>query len=572
MIKDVLKESIRVTKNFWRRQFLAVLAFIIAMIITYYAAFMRRDFIDLIVSVISSKSPNPLVKHKLIVLGVLLIILWVAGYLTNFLGEYLLQSLGPLTLRVLAEKFTETIHRVRPSEALKKGDLLARFTSDAPYLSDLLGGLVPALLIQIIRLGIGAFILYKLCVPLTILAIALTPLYYAIFRFTSKRIAKASEEERKALSSVTESMKLSLDNLNFIRATLTIDYFKRSISRSIKTWMNRLLKLLFYRVFFTQTFHSVYYVVSLVILIVGGYMAYLKLTTVGTLIAFTGVMYNLYEPIINLSNMFTHMAASTPYLRRYREVISLATEDENLGVDLKDVNNIKLNNVVVELHGHKILKGINLNLKKGSFIGIVGPSGAGKTTLLLTLIRFFEPTKGSVIINGSDYRKYNLRSLRNRIRYVSSREPLFEGTVLENVTLGLRCKVSEKRIRDILEMCRVNFVKDLHDVISPNKLSEGQKQRLVLARALLSNPDVLLLDEALNAVDAITEDAILRSIKKELRNKIVIVVSHRATALKHTDMIYVIDAGTIKDKGTHTELFEHCDLYRDLITRQQVRA
>jgi len=121
-----------------------------------------------------SSSSVPTIKHELIVLDVLLVVLRLAGYLINFIGEYLLQSLGPLTLRVLTEKFIDTIHRVKPGEALRKEDLLACFTSDAPYLSELLGGLIPAILIQVIRLGMGAFILYRLSVLLTVLAVALT--------------------------------------------------------------------------------------------------------------------------------------------------------------------------------------------------------------------------------------------------------------------------------------------------------------------------------------------------------------------------------------------------------------
>ncbi len=567
IVKDFLVESARVARIFWRRQAVVLSMWVGLMVITYYEAFIRRDFIDLIASAFTG---SPAASGELVFLGALLVILWLAGYILNFASEYLLQSLGPLTLRLLAGRFAERVYRVRPGEAFKRGDLLARFISDLPFLSQALGGLLPSVLIQVIRVAAGLAILYALSPPLTALAVALTPVYYAIFRATSRRLVRASEEERRALSQAVESVKTGIDNVAFIRATLSTRYFKASTERSVSAWVSRMLRFLFYRVFLDQTFHNVYSLISLIMLVAGGYMAYHGLTTIGTVIAFTGVMYNLYEPIVNISSTLAYVASSAPYLRRYREVLSLPVEDEDSGLPLGRVEHVKLDGVEVDLDGRRVLRGVSLELRRGMVVGVVGPSGSGKTTLLLTLARLVEPSRGSVAINGRDYRAYSLKSLRSRVRYVSPHEPLVPGSVLENVTMGLD-GVPGDRVGEALRLCMVDFVNDIHDTVDPGRLSEGQRQRLILARAILSDPDVLLIDEALDAVDPITEDAILSGIREKFRDRIVVVVSHRASALRHADTIYVLDGGRVVDSGTHEELYERCELYRELVSKQQVQ-
>lgn len=568
VIREFFAESAKVARIFWRRQAIVLSIWLALMAITYYEAFIRRDFIDLIVSAFSGST---VAGNELVFLGILLAILWLVGYILNFAGEYLLQSLGPLTLRLLAAKFAERVYRVRPGEILKKGDLLARFISDLPFLSQALGGLLPSVLLQIIRVTAGVIILYALSPALTVLAIALTPVYYVIFRVTSQRLVRASEEERRTLSQAVESVKTGIDNLGFIRATLSTEYFKSITARSVGVWVSKLLRFVFYRVFLDQTFHNVYSLISLIVLVTGGYMAYLGLTTIGTVIAFTGVMYNLYEPIVNLSNTLTYVASSAPYLRRYREVLSLPVEDEDSGLDLDDVDSVRFEGVHVEFDGQEVLRSVSFRLRKGMVVGVVGPSGSGKTTLLLTLARLVEPSRGSVIINGRDYRDYNLKSLRSRVRYVSPHEPLVRGSVLENITVGLKVTGNpETKAEETLRLCMVDFVNNIHDTIDPDRLSEGQRQRLILARAILSSPDVLLIDEALDAVDPITEDAILKGIREKFREGIVVIVSHRASALRHADVIYVLDNGVIIDSGTHDELYKRCELYKELVTKQQI--
>ncbi len=237
-------------------------------------------------------------------------------------------------------------------------------------------------------------------------------------------------------------------------------------------------------------------------------------------------------------------------------------------MDLEKVESIECSGVVVQIDGKRILNGVDFYAERGKVIGIVGPTGSGKTTFLLTLIRFYEPSAGAVLVNGKNYKAYSIASLRRKIVYVPSRDLVLKTTVLENLSLGR--KVKPEMALKSLEIAKVDFVEELEQLVDPEKLSDGQRQRLALARAILAEPDVLLLDEALDAVDAATEDEILRRLKAAMRDKIIVVVSHRTSALRHADIIYVMSKGAVVDVGKHRELYERCQIYREIVDRQVV--
>ncbi|HDJ97245.1 MAG TPA: ABC transporter ATP-binding protein [Thermofilum sp.] len=561
-LREVLKECVTVSRLVWSRQVLSIAIWLLLAVLSYYSAHIKKNFVDSIVASIATGG----LFNKVLYLGYLLLILWFASYILNFVGEYLLQSLGPYTLRALAQRFIGTLYRIKPSMAPRRGDLLARFVSDLPTLSEILGGLIPALVIQALRICVGAYTLLSLSTQMALLAFAFVPVYFLVFRLSTRRIVEASEEERRALSGAVDSVKESIDNVEFIKRTLAVPYFEKKTTITLNSWIRKQLLLILYRTFFFQTFNSMYGFLNIVLLIAGGYLAFSGSTTVGTIVAFTGVAYNIYEPVANLTRMLTHTAETLPYLDRYREVLSLEVEDEREGVDLEKVESIECTNVVVQINGKRVLNGVDFHAERGKMIGIVGPSGSGKTTFLLTLIRFYEPIAGKVLINGKNYKDYSIASLRRKIVYVPSRDLILKATVFENLSLGRNIK-TEEALRS-LEISKVDFVEELGQLVNPEKLSDGQRQRLALARAILAEPNVLLLDEALDAVDATTEDEILSVLKEVMKDKIIIVVSHRVSALRHADLIYVMSEGAIVDVGKHGELYERCQIYRDAVARQ----
>ncbi len=445
---------------------------------------------------------------------------------------------------------------------LKSGDILTRFISDLYELSSNLAGVIPALLIQLSRLGVMIYTLYVLSPRLLLLAIGLTFPSYIIYKISVKRIVRYSSLERSYLSKLVNTLKNVIDNLLFIKRFNIYEYFREKFSRSLSEWSRYLMRYMLYTIFFNKSYFYLNSIIRIIVLIIGGWLVLNGYFTVGTLIAFTSVLPEFYEPIINLANMLTGLSGLIPYLDRYYEILNLDKEDLYRGIKLQKVNRIEFSSVSLSIGDKKILDNISFALSKREWIGIVGPIGSGKTSLALTLIRLYEPTSGVVRINGLDYKEYSLFSLREKILYISSKEPIIHGSLRENISLDK--EYGSDKLRRIINIVGIDFA-DLEDIIDPEKLSEGQKQKIALARALIRDPDVLILDEATNSLDPQNESLILQNIRKYLEDSIIIIISHRFSSLKNVDTIYVLHNGRFIARGKHEELLKKCQLYSELM-------
>ena len=547
--EDVVKKTLRHAYLFMRRYAFrigvaAVVAWLAALSISFYYTIVVRDFIDYLVRLVSAHSVDW--RGMLTWYAVVLVGLWGARYLLNIIGEYLLQLTAVSTLRGLAIEFISRLIRARPGSMPDKGDVIGRFISDLTKVSEL-GGLIPALAVQVARLLIGGLLLYVLNIYLFVLAMAAIPVYYAVFRVSSRKLAEASEQERREFAAISTIVKRVVDSLLFIRLCRGVrDYLWSRYREGIKAWGSKLARVLFYDVFFNQSFNSLYEVIRILVLVVGGFLVATGRASVGDVVAFSSAVYQVYEPIANISYSLAALGEVYPYLRRVQEVLKAEAEEEDKGVRLEKVDSIFLRRVTVRVDKRRVLAGVSAEFSAGNMYAVVGPTGSGKTTLLLTIVRYLEPEEGTVLINGLDYRVYSTSSIRSRIVYLPQTPLVFRATLRENIALGR--KVREEALLRALSIADVDFVKDLDEVVDPEKLSDGQKQRIALARALVMQPDVLLLDEALNAVDENTEARILAKLRSEITNnrlRMVIIVTHRSSTLGLVDKVYELKQGKL---------------------------
>jgi subfamily B ATP-binding cassette protein MsbA len=251
-------------------------------------------------------------------------------------------------------------------------------------------------------------------------------------------------------------------------------------------------------------------------------------------------------------------------------------------VDCKKVNgftdSVKFENVHFAYHGHdKVLNGINIEVQKGEVLAIVGPSGAGKSTLVDLIPRFYDPIEGSIFIDGVDIRKLDLAGLRALMGIVTQETILFNDSVRNNIAYGLL----DTGIYAVIEAAKVanahRFIEAMpegYDTLIGErgvKLSGGQRQRLAIARAVLKNPPILILDEATSSLDTESELLVQQAIERLMQNRTSFVIAHRLSTILHADCILVLDKGEIVQQGTHTELVEKTGLYRKLY-KMQFRA
>ncbi|MBQ8869802.1 MAG: ATP-binding cassette domain-containing protein [Alphaproteobacteria bacterium] len=286
----------------------------------------------------------------------------------------------------------------------------------------------------------------------------------------------------------------------------------------------------------------------------------------GNFVSFITALILLYTPIKSIGKSFNNVQISFLAIERIVELINRVptiADCEHPKILEKIKNEIEFKNVVFEyIKDCPVLKNVNLKVKAGSNIAIVGNSGGGKTTLVNLLPRFYEVCKGQILIDGTDIREYSLKSLRDNIAVVFQDNFLFSGTIRDNILFG-KPDATEKDINNVLKMVYLDdFVKGLENGLDTEigergtLLSGGQKQRLAIARALIKNAPIVILDEATSALDNKSEAVVQKAIENLMKNRTVFVIAHRLSTVKNAEQIIVINDGQIVEQGTHEELLK----------------
>lgn len=309
--------------------------------------------------------------------------------------------------------------------------------------------------------------------------------------------------------------------------------------------------------------------------------------TQGETVALVNYMSQILVELIKLANLIVSISKALACANR----ISLVFEQETsikdpskedggqAAASLKDVPKVQFNHVNFAYKNAKAdsLSGINLKVEKGQTIGIIGGTGSGKSTLVNLIPRFYDVREGAVLVDGKDVRQYGLSELRDKIGVVPQKAVLFKGTLRDNMKWG-RPDASDEEIYHALDMAQAReFVdekgKGLELSIEQNgrNLSGGQRQRLTIARALVRNPEILIMDDSASALDFATDAALRKAIQEGTKDMTVFIVSQRATTIRNADQILVLDDGALAGLGTHRELLENCQVYREICLSQLSR-
>ena len=311
----------------------------------------------------------------------------------------------------------------------------------------------------------------------------------------------------------------------------------------------------------------------------GGYRVNIGALTQGQIIAFVNYMTQISLTLVVFANLvviFTKAFASGDRVYEILEINSSIT-DKNIKISpVSNALKVEFKNVSFSYKGSNknSLSNANIKVNTGETIGIIGGTGSGKSTLINLIPRFYEATEGEVLIDGVNVKDYNLNSLRDKIGIVPQKAALFSGTLRENMTLGNK-NASDEEIKKAFDIAQASeFVsslsKGLDTVIlqGGKNLSGGQKQRLTIARALVKNPEILILDDSASALDFATDAKLRKAIKEETKNMTVFIISQRATSIKNADKIIVLDNGNIVGIGSHSELLKNCTVYKEICLSQ----
>ncbi|MGG7151113.1 ABC transporter ATP-binding protein [Clostridium neonatale] len=458
------------------------------------------------------------------------------------------------------------------------GKILVRVVNYVNSLSDLLSNGLINLLTDLfsifVIIGFMVFISPKLTLicmigmPILALVVALLA---KVQRITTQRYSNKQSNLNAYIQESISGMKVTQA---FVRERVNAEKFKVVSGENRSTWMTAVK----YQLMLWPAIDNIsVFTVSLVYLV--GIKAIGEVITIGTLVAFVGYIWRFWNPIVNISNFYNTLIMAMAYLERIFETLDEEVSISNLpnAYEMPSIEgNIEFKNVVFKYEDEEreILKNVSFKVNAGETIALVGPTGAGKTTIINLLSRFYDVTKGEVIIDNNNIRNVTLSSLREQMGVMLQDTFIFSGTILENIRYGNLSATEEEIINASKAVRAHEFIINLKDGYNTqvnergSRLSVGQRQLISFARALLADPKILILDEATSSIDTKTEKALQEGLDRLLKGRTSFVIAHRLSTIKNADRIMVINDGRIVEQGTHDELINNHGEYYDLYMAQ----
>ena len=466
----------------------------------------------------------------------------------------------------------------------RTGDIMARATNDLNAVRMLLG---PAIMYSLNTLlfTVGALIFMVRISPwLTLLAFVPLPAASILVQYFGRRIHERFERIQAMYSDISAQVQENVAGARLVRAFAQEEAEIRSFERANAEYIRRALRLVRLMGMLWPTLEFLLGLSLVVVLLVGGHEVVTKRISVGAFVAFTTYMTMLTWPVIALGWVVNLVQRGTASVRRIHELliakpsISDATLPVGQAPPTEIRGEIEFRNLTLTYPGTAapVLRKIDLRIPEGTSLAIVGPTGAGKTSLVSLIPRLMEAERGTLLIDGRSVMDYPLATLRQAIGFVPQETFLFGETIRENVAFGAP-NATDEAVLDATRAAHIRdeileFPKGFDTLVGERgiTLSGGQKQRIAIARALIRDPKILILDDALSSVDTYTEEQILHELAERMRGRTTIFISHRVSTVRHADQIAVLVDGSIVELGTHDELVARNGYYTELHEKQML--
>lgn len=471
----------------------------------------------------------------------------------------------------------------------KTGDLMSRFTNDLNAVRMAIGpAVISAFDATVMAVMVIAQMMYYVNVRLTLLAIipmffiAVGELYYG------KIMKKRFQEKQEAVSDLTDQVQESISGVRVVKAFVQEKAEIAAFAKANDRAREKNLSVIRLQAVVMPLLDVVIGVSSLLTLLYGGYLAITGEITLGRFVAFNQYIGMLVWPMLAAGESITMLSQGIASMKRVQEVIEEKQEifdDENVRPAGIIKGEIILNHLTFLHQGHSepTLQDLCLEVPAGTTLAIVGRTGNGKTTLVNLLLRLYNTRPGMILIDGKDINSIPLKELRENIAYVPQDNFLFSDTLKHNIAFGVESSENgEVKQEEVERAARAACVHDNiiafpdgYETIVGERgvtLSGGQKQRSSIARALLKNAPIMILDDALSAVDTDTEKKILENLRENRKGKTTILIAHRISTIQGADLIIVLDDGRIREQGNHARLMKQNGIYREMFEKQQLEA
>ena len=455
----------------------------------------------------------------------------------------------------------------------KLGDVMARLSGDSATLGRI-GFIIFDMFKEFLTVVALTFRMFQVDYILTLVALIVMPLIISTVKKYTKKIRKSGRIRQDTSGAVTAFIQETLSGIFVIKAFNNSDEMIEKYKDISKDEFEKSYKSTKIKAKVSPINEVITTIMVLLVASYGGYqIIVLKSMTAGDLISFVTALGLMSQPLKRLISKNNDLQEALPSADRVIEILDVPLEQDYFGEEKElksEIKDIKFENLSFHYDDSPelILKNINLNVKAGEVIALVGKSGSGKTTLVNLIPRFYEVTEGAIKVNGIDIKNISLKKYRDYIGIVPQESFLFSGSISENIAFG-KNGVTEDEIINAAKMANAyDFIMEL-----PNKfetevgergvlLSGGQKQRIAIARALIQNPEIMILDEATSALDTESERLVQDALDKLMANRTTFVIAHRLSTIINADKIVVMENGEIKEIGTHQELLEFKGLYK----------
>ena len=513
--------------------------------------------------------------------------LYILGAVVNGLAFYAMNWTGQNVLRQMRQQLFRQIHRLSLGYYARNeaGDIMSRVTNDTDTIQQ-------AFSFALLQVAGGVLLMVWIIirmlqanVPYALVSLAIMPVMAIATWYFSGQARKAFRVARQEMGSVNADLQESISGARevqaFNREEESIAQFE-TVNESNRAANIRAAA-------FTSALRPVLEAlgyVALGIVVLAGGLSVLRneplfgtaIISLGTVFAFVGYIQQINQPLFQIALLWTNVQSAIAGGERIFQLLDTEhdiTEKPNAKAMPDIKGDIAFEGVYAEYVANEpVLQGVDLDVKAGQMVAIVGPTGAGKTTMINLLPRFYDPTKGAVKIDGIDVRDVSLESLRNQIGIVLQDTFLFSDTVMENIRYGKLDANDEEIIETAKKVAAHDFIERLPDGYETvlgergSGLSQGQRQLIAIARVALMNPNVLILDEATSSVDTRTERVIQSAFEQLLEGRTSFVIAHRLSTIRNADMVLMLKDGEIIERGTHKSLLEQGGAYYDLYMSQ----
>jgi subfamily B ATP-binding cassette protein MsbA len=511
----------------------------------------------------------------LVLIAVILknLLVWVAGQFGATLQEYVTRDLRNAVYRHLAHLplgyFTQ----------MKAGQILSRVINDTFETRLILTQIVTQSLQSASLVLVYIAILFSISWQLSLIALVILPLLGFSLQPMLRKLRRGNLRRGNVHGEMTSVLQETISGIRLVKASGTEAYEEGRFAEGSNKYARSSLKLTRLALLAPPVTEIIGTVIAVLILWIGAWQVLRSGTMTGaTLLAFLTLVLRLLQPLKQLSQMRTTAQSSLASAERLFEILDSPAEfQRDRGTrDMATFDrHLEFENVTFSYGDAPVLSHIDLSASKGEVVALVGPSGSGKSTLVDLIPRFYEPTSGRILLDGIDIRDIKLPVLRSLTGIVSQETVLFHDTVRSNIAYGATNRYTQEQIEAAAKAANAHsFIMELprgYDTLlgeRGTRLSGGQRQRLAIARALLTDPPILILDEATSALDTESERLVQEAVDRLLQGRTVFVIAHRLSTITHADQILVLERGEIVERGTHAELLARRGAYHRLYSLQ----